>query len=31
VLKLIEVAKEEAFLKRGVLLETEVRIIGEGM
>jgi UDP-N-acetylmuramate dehydrogenase len=31
VLKLIEVAKEEAFLKRGILLETEVRIIGEEM
>lgn len=31
VLRLIEIAKEESFLKRGVLLETEVRIIGEEM
>lgn len=31
VLRLIEIAKEEAFLKRAVLLETEVRIIGERM
>ncbi|MFQ5788409.1 MAG: UDP-N-acetylmuramate dehydrogenase [Thermodesulfobacteriota bacterium] len=29
ILKLIEIAKEEAFLKRGVKLETEVRIIQE--
>jgi len=28
-LRLIEVAKEEAFIKRGILLVTEVRIIGE--
>jgi UDP-N-acetylmuramate dehydrogenase len=31
VLRLIEIAKEEAFFKRGVLLETEVRIVGEEM
>jgi UDP-N-acetylmuramate dehydrogenase len=31
VLRLIQVAKEQAFLKRGILLETEVGIIGEEM